>query len=91
VPEISAEVAADLGGDWSADAAEPIVRHLLRALESGPRVSVGDLRRLRSEGARAAREGRPLASPIDAYLSSAWVIWDRAVAIAKAGDSEALA
>jgi hypothetical protein len=88
---LAAEVAIDLGGDMSEAATRPIVEHLLTALRSGPRLGPAALRRLRSEGAQAATEGRPLAAPIDAYLSSTWVIWDHAVAIARPGEAGELA
>ena len=54
------------------------------------RVGQADLVRLRAEGAAAAREGRALASPIDAYLSTAWVAWDHALGVAADGDAVVL-
>lgn len=91
IPEISRQVAADLGDADAAGDAEPVVRRLLAALEGGTRVGPAELLRLRQEGAAAARTGRPLATPIDAYLSSAWVTWEHAVALAGPADTDALA
>jgi hypothetical protein len=91
LPRLAAEVAADLDAQTTPETTEVIVRRLLAAIAAAPRLGEAELRRLRAEGAQAAREGRPLAAPIDAYLSSAWVTWDRAVAIARPGESEALA
>jgi len=79
-PVIARDVAADLGADVTTDTAEPVVRRFLAAIGTGSvRVGEADLVRLRAEGAAAAREGQPLAAPIDAYLSTAWVAWDHAL------------
>ncbi len=79
---IARDVAADLGPGASAEAAEPVVDRFLGAIAAGAaRVGEADLVRLRAEGAAAAREGTPLATPIDAYLSTAWVAWDHALGV----------
>lgn len=79
-PAIARDVAADLGAEVTAETAEPVVRRFLAAIATGGvRVGEADLVRLRAEGAAAARAGLPLASPIDAYLSTAWVAWDHAL------------
>ncbi|MCY7417356.1 MAG: helix-turn-helix domain-containing protein [Chloroflexi bacterium] len=79
-PVIARDVAADLGADVTAEAAEPVVRRFLAVIATGGvRVGEADLIRLRAEGAAAARGGQPLAASIDAYLSTAWVAWDHAL------------
>ncbi len=75
-------MAIDLGPEADARRAQPIVERFLAAVAAGgARVGEADLVRLRAEGAAAARQGRPLAAPIDAYLSTAWVAWDHALRI----------
>lgn len=91
VPAIARDVAADLGGEATASGTEPIVAWFLAAVAgAGPRLRASDLARLRAEGAAAARQGLPLATPIDAYLSTAWVTWDHAVRSVPVTDPEAL-
>ena len=85
-------MAVDLGGEATSDQVEPTVRRFLAAVEGGgARVGEADLVRLRAEGAAAARQGLPLASPIDAYLSTAWVAWDHAQRLAPPPDPSASA
>ena len=89
--DIARDVAADLGAGVTAAAAEPVVERFLAAIVAGGvRVGEADLVRLRAEGAAAAREGQPLASPIDAYLSTAWVAWEHALGVAADGDAAVL-
>ena len=88
---IARDVAADLGTDVTPDTAEPVVQRFLAAISGGSmRVGEADLVRLRTEGAAAARQGQPLAAPIDAYLSTAWVSWDHALRVARDGEPEVL-
>jgi len=75
----------------TAEAAEPVVDRFLAAIAAGGvRVGEADLVRWRAEGAAAARDGQPLAAPIDAYLSTAWVAWDHALNVAPAVDAQVL-
>ena len=83
---LAEDVAADLGGTMDAAAVEVVVRRYLEAIAAGRRLSATELARLRSDGAVAARDGRPLAEPLDAYLSTGWVAWEHAVRIAHAED-----
>lgn len=87
---IVAEVVADVtapGADRAASAAlvRPAVDGLLASLARGPELSGPDRRRLRAEGAAAARRGEPVAAPIDRYLSAGWAIWDAATRHPTAG------
>lgn len=81
LPTLAADVAADLGGGAEEMAAE-VVGRLLDLLATGRRASAAELARVRADGAAAARAARPLAGPIDAWLSAAWVAWEHAVRIA---------
>jgi hypothetical protein len=81
-PGLAGLVALDVGRGTDARDLEPAVTLLLEAIARGPRPQASTIAALRAEGAAAAREGRPLAEPIDVYLSSAWVVWDRAVELA---------
>ncbi len=84
---IAHDVAIDLGPDADAATTQPIVERFLAAVAAGgARVGEADLVRLRAEGAAAARRGHPLAAPIDAYLSTAWVAWDHALRIVPTPD-----
>jgi hypothetical protein len=76
---IATDVAADLGGDATAEAVTPVVERFLRALAGGHRLSGAELVAFRSEGAAAANAAIPLARPLDAYLSTAWVTWEHVV------------
>jgi len=82
-PRLAADVAADLGGTMDDATVEVVVRRFLEAIAAGRRLSATDLARLRSDGAAAARDGRPLAEPLDAYLSTGWVAWEHAVRLAQ--------
>jgi hypothetical protein len=62
--------------------AAEVVGRLLDLLSTGRRASAAELARVRADGAAAARAARPLAGPIDAWLSAAWVAWEHAVRIA---------
>ena len=89
--DIARDVAADLGAGVTAETTEPVVRRFLGAIAAGGvRVGHADLVRLRAEGAAAARAGQPLAAPIDAYLSTAWVAWDHALGVTSEGEAEVL-
>jgi hypothetical protein len=88
---IATDVAADIGTTTSSHAATAIVRRLLKVVAGGRRIGAAEVRRLRAEGAEAARAGQPLARPIDAWLSAAWVTWDRAIAIARPDEGSELA
>ena len=90
-PAIARDVAVDLGVGESAQGVQPLVERFLAAVAAeGVRVGEADLVRLRAEGAAAARQGRPLASPIDAYLSTAWVAWDHALRIVPGPEPEVM-
>jgi hypothetical protein len=90
-PAIAHDVAIDLGPGADATNAQPIVERFLAAVAAGgARVGEADLVRLRAEGAAAARQGQPLAAPIDAYLSTAWVAWDHALRIVPTPDPDVL-
>ncbi|MFN8620705.1 MAG: helix-turn-helix domain-containing protein [Chloroflexota bacterium] len=91
VPELARQVAADLGPDVDPSVVEPAVRRYLEAVAGGARLSAGELVRLRSDGAAAARAGVPLAAPLDTYLSTGWVAWEHAVGIARPDERDALA
>jgi hypothetical protein len=54
-------------------------------------LSQAELAALRRDGAAAARAGVPLARPIDEALSTAWVCWSEATALARAAEPGALA
>jgi hypothetical protein len=86
--DLARDVAADLGPETVPDDVEPVVRRVLAGIASGQRLGAAELGRLRTEGAAAAREGRPLAQPLDAYLSTTWVAWEHAVRLA-ASDPDA--
>ncbi|MFO1540882.1 MAG: helix-turn-helix domain-containing protein [Chloroflexota bacterium] len=81
LPTLAADVATDLGGGHEGIAAE-VVGRLLDLLATGRRATAAELVRVRADGAAAARAARPLAAPIDAWLSAAWVAWEHAVRIA---------
>lgn len=85
------DVATDLGPGMDPSRMEPVVRRYLEAIAARRRLSAAELARLRSDGAAAAREGIPLAEPLDAYLSTGWVAWDHAVRLAGPGDTAELA
>jgi len=85
---LAADVAADLGGTLDDTAVEAVVRRFLEAIAAGRRLSATELARLRSDGAAAARDGRPLAEPLDAYLSTGWVAWEHAVRLAQADEGD---
>jgi hypothetical protein len=79
---LARQVAADLGPTADRASVERVVRRFLEAVAGGRRVSAGELARLRADGATAARDGRPLAEPLDVWLSTAWVAWEHAVRLA---------
>jgi hypothetical protein len=72
------DVAADLG-DADPDLVPVTVLRFLDMITGGAGLGDADRLRLRQEGSAAARIGRPLAAPMDAYLSTAWVTWDHAL------------
>jgi hypothetical protein len=85
--DIARDVAVDLGADVTPEFAEPVVQRFLSAVSGGrARVGDADLVRLRAEGAASARQGQQLATPIDAYLSTAWVAWDHALRLEPGAD-----
>ncbi len=78
IPEIARAVAADLGEAGAGLDPGEVVTRLLGILGPGGRVPAAEALRLRADGAAAARAGRPLAEPLDAWLSTAWVVWEHA-------------
>lgn len=83
MPDLVRDVAADLGESDPA-VVVPTVRRFLDMIIGGPGLGEADRLRLRQEGATAARQGRPLAALMDAYLSTAWVAWDHALGLSPA-------
>ena len=72
------DVVADLG-DADPDRVGVTVLRFLDMITGGAGLGEADRLRLRQEGSAAARLGQPLAAPMDAYLSTAWVTWDHAL------------
>jgi hypothetical protein len=60
--------------EGSRRAVETTIARLLAA--AGPEEPEAE--RLRSEGARSAREGEPLSRLLDRYLTAGWVVWEAA-------------
>jgi hypothetical protein len=89
-PRIAQRVADDLGDEQASDELEAAVGRFLAGLARGTRLPGPDLARLRREGAAAARAGIPLARPIDEALSTAWVCWSEATALARGAERDAL-
>jgi len=80
---VARDVATDLGPETDMTAVEAVVRRYLEALADERRLSGAELLRLRADGAAAARAGRPLAEPLDAWLSTGWVAWEHAVRLSE--------
>lgn len=80
-PRIAAAVQRDVPGSDLA-ALDELTRRLLAGVVAARRPSAAELRRLRGEGAEAARDGEPVQAAIDRYLTAAWVSWGVAVELA---------
>lgn len=80
MPDLVRDVAADLD-EQDPHVVGPTVARFLDMITGGPGLGDADRLRLRGEGAAAARQGRPLATLMDGYLSTAWVAWDHALGL----------
>lgn len=89
VPELVRDVAADLD-EADAGRVAPTVGRFLDMIVGGPGLGDADRLRLRQEGAAAARQGLALASTLDGYLSTAWVVWDHALRLVPPLDAAAM-
>jgi hypothetical protein len=78
VASLVRDVVTDLG-DADPDLVTVTVLRFLDMITGGAGLGDADRLRLRQEGAAAARVGQPLAAPMDAYLSTAWVTWEHAL------------
>jgi sugar diacid utilization regulator len=71
---VSADAAADAGG-VDVELLGDFLESVAGAVEAGRRISRGQVQRCRVRGQQAARDGVPLPTVLDLYLSAAWRLW----------------